>query len=492
MRCNNKQKGAIQTMNPNFTPSVYQQAIFDDIMFGEGNTVIDAVAGSGKTTTIKQALHYIDPSKKVRFVAFNKHIQVELAEDVPDNVEVSTMHSMGFAGIKKVQKRKLVSNKLFQITSEVSKKYPSLSKDESKALFSLVLKVVPLLKGELMEPTDKNIDALCYKHGIEIPTMATYNFVKEVMQASIDDEYEIDFDDMIYKAVIENVPIETVDWLFIDEAQDLNAAQVELLMMAVGPDTRVVAVGDPYQSLYGFRGADTDAMDKLTKRLNAKKLPLSICYRCPPEHIELAQAFVPHIEANPDHEPGLVKDINADLLSEYVAPEDLCVCRYNAPLVRPAFDLLRQGIKVCIRGRDIGTGLIKLIDQMKTKNIDTLFEKLYDWRNDQIAKAEKKGANPQAIEDKYDTIVEFIESNNFRDTDELKKYIKDLFSDDRAQVTFSSIHRAKGLEANNVFIIAPETMPSKYASQDWEVQQEANVQYVALTRAKQDLYFVRS
>jgi DNA helicase-2/ATP-dependent DNA helicase PcrA len=504
MRCNIKQKGAIQIMDIKakiqelistgilkFTPSKYQEDVFHNIVFSEDHLAIMAVAGSGKTTTIEAALNFIPTTDKVDFVAFNKTIAQELGKRAPKHVRARTMHSMGLAALNKTQRRKVYGNKLFEITKDVADKYPALDRDASKAVFSLTLKVIPLLKGELMEPTDKNIDAICFKHGLEVPHMATYNFIKDVFQASLDDERTVDFDDMIFKAVKEQAPVEVVDWLFVDEAQDLNAAQVELLMMAVGPDTRVIVVGDPYQSIYGFRGADTEAMPKLIKRLGAKELPLSICYRCPPEHIEIAQQYVPHIEANPEHAPGKVEDINVDLLFEYVSPEDLCVCRFNAPLVRPAFDLLRMGVKVCIRGRDIGQGLIKLIDQMKVSDIDKLYDKLYDWKEAQVAKAEAKGANPQSIEDKYDTIVEFIEANEFNNATELKDYIKDLFSDDRAQVTFSSVHRAKGLEADNVFIIAPESMPSKYANKDWEIQQEANIQYVAVTRAKKALYFVR-
>jgi len=65
-----------------------------------------------------------------------------------------------------------------------------------------------------------------------------------------------------------------------------------------------------------------------------------------------------------------------------------------------------------------------------------------------------------------------------------------MFVYKRAQVTFSSFHRAKGLEADNVFIIKPSSMPSKRASQDWEIRQEQNIMYVAYTRAKDTIFMV--
>jgi superfamily I DNA/RNA helicase len=57
-------------------------------------------------------------------------------------------------------------------------------------------------------------------------------------------------------------------------------------------------------------------------------------------------------------------------------------------------------------------------------------------------------------------------------------------------VTFSSVHRAKGLEADNVFIIKPSSMPSPRAKKQWEQVQEQNIRYVAFTRAKDTLYMV--
>ena len=83
-----------------FKPSIYQEAIFDFIQNGTGNCVIDAVAGSGKTSTIVKALKMIPSDKKVIFVAFNKSIVNELISRVPKNVEVKTMHSFGFGAVR--------------------------------------------------------------------------------------------------------------------------------------------------------------------------------------------------------------------------------------------------------------------------------------------------------------------------------------------------------------------------------------------------------
>jgi ATP-dependent exoDNAse (exonuclease V) beta subunit len=72
---------------------------------------------------------------------------------------------------------------------------------------------------------------------------------------------------------------------------------------------------------------------------------------------------------------------------------------------------------------------------------------------------------------------------------QLKRTVEDLFSDNRSDIVLSSIHRAKGLEADRVFILDYEKMPLDFP-QPWARVQEQNIMYVALTRAKQELYLV--
>ncbi len=73
----------------------------------------------------------------------------------------------------------------------------------------------------------------------------------------------------------------------------------------------------------------------------------------------------------------------------------------------------------------------------------------------------------------------------------MKKLILSLFSDTKAAIWLSTIHRAKGLEANRVFFLNPSQVPHPKAVMDWEKVQEMNCKYVALTRAKQTLFFVK-
>ena len=81
-----------------FIPSEYQEKIFDFIKNGSGNAVINAKAGSGKTSTIVESIHLIPQKEKVLFVAFNKAIEQELSKRLQSysNAMIRTYHSLGY------------------------------------------------------------------------------------------------------------------------------------------------------------------------------------------------------------------------------------------------------------------------------------------------------------------------------------------------------------------------------------------------------------
>ena len=75
---------------------------------------------------------------------------------------------------------------------------------------------------------------------------------------------------------------------------------------------------------------------------------------------------------------------------------------------------------------------------------------------------------------------------------ELRKLIEGIFSDDINGIILSTIHKAKGLENDRVFFLCPELIPSRFATMDWQFEQEQNLKYVAITRAKKELIYVHS
>ena len=105
--------------------------------------------------------------------------------------------------------------------------------------------------------------------------------------------YIIDFVDMIYFPVYFNMNVpyslrNSLDTVLIDESQDLSQLQQLFIRKLNTGFNRFIFVGDRNQSIYGFNGADTEAIDRIKFNFTPKELPLSICYRCPEKIVRLA------------------------------------------------------------------------------------------------------------------------------------------------------------------------------------------------------------
>ena len=82
-------------------PSKYQESIFDFVKNGEGNCVIEAIAGSGKTKTLEEIVNIISNNKRILMIAFNKSIVDELQRRIQlDNVKIHTSHALGYSMLK--------------------------------------------------------------------------------------------------------------------------------------------------------------------------------------------------------------------------------------------------------------------------------------------------------------------------------------------------------------------------------------------------------
>ncbi len=249
-------------------------------------------------------------------------------------------------------------------------------------------------------------------------------------------------------------------------------------------------------SIYGFAGADSDSIPNLIKSLDAETLPLSITYRCPKSHVKLAQSLVPQIEAAPWAKEGTLETVSQYQFAQGAKTGDMVLCRCNAPLVGPAFSLIRQGTKAVILGRDIGRSLMTLISKVQKKakvhSLSDTLAALIEYGEREVSKLTrmKKHSRAQSIEDRVETIIAL--SDGCDTMVRLEEKIETIFSDEAEGVTFSSVHKAKGLEADTVWILRDDLMPHPKAEATWELQQEANIRYVAYTRSKSKLFFVDS
>ena len=171
---------------------------------------------------------------------------------------------------------------------------------------------------------------------LNIDTLIDYS--SNILRISNRDRRVIDFDDMLLFTLLYKSQFKKYDFVFIDEAQDTNGVQRTILKKLLKPQGRLIAVGDPYQAIYGFRGADSSAMDMIVDEFGAKVLPLSISYRCAKSVVEEANKYMPDIKAFEGSPNGSVEYLDRYELDTF-SSEDAILCRNTAPLIKMAYSL---------------------------------------------------------------------------------------------------------------------------------------------------------
>lgn len=477
------------------TWSIFQTAIFDFITNPvKGNLIVEAVAGSGKTTTIVEGINRLGEDPATIFLAFNKSIATELKNR---GVNARTFHSLVFGpvlrakGVRDVNQYKLrdLQDELF--TEREGALYGAFSR-----------KLVGLAKqvgiGCLVADTDEAWYEIVDHHDMELDhddaDMATaVELARKLFLKSIQSK-QCDFDDLLYFAVKDGITLPRFDWVFVDEAQDTNAIQRAILRKIMHERSRLVAVGDPAQAIYGFRGADSDSLNMIATEFNAETLPLSVSYRCGSSIVEYARQWVGHIQPAPNAPEGVVSTKREQWTPMRFKAGDLVVCRTTKPLIALGYRMLRDRKPVKILGKEIGDGLIKLIEKQKARGIEKLTEKLYAYQNREVEKAKAKGMENKAaaVCDKVEAIICLIEGldENRRTIPALIDVIEQLFADVKNATVLCTIHKAKGLEADRVYWLNRSACPSRWARREWQMQQERNLCYVAATRAKDELIMI--
>lgn len=483
--------------------SGHQEGVFSFVESGEGSAIVEAVAGSGKTTTIVEAAKRIKPERSVLFLAFNKNIADELRSRLPTSVQAKTLNALGY----RIWTRR--AGKFLRVdankTREICK---NLLGEEERLLEPEIKKLVALAKSIGLVPRDVRAPAalvqdddqvwldLIAKHDIDLDAKQVDKAIagaRFVLSVGLRQEQVIDYDDQLYLPVVMGEPPpERYDWVIVDEAQDVSPIQRALIRKVLKPGGRLLAVGDPHQAIYGFRGADSESLGRIAAEFGCVRLPLSISYRCAQNVVFYAQTVVGHIEAAPDAPEGLVECWPRWQGSDMVAG-DMVVCRNVAPLISLAYALLARRVPAQVMGRDIGEGLIALIKRLKPRGLDDLVAKLEKYLAAEVEKAVTKGQEEkaEAAEDRVGSILAFISGGSSTTVPELFRSIEELFGNkDGPRVVLSTVHKAKGLESERVFVLDPWRMPSRWARQPWQKEQEKNLMYVAYTRAKRHLVFV--
>lgn len=499
--------------NSEFTPSSYQEAIFENILHGSSNMVINAVAGSGKSTTIVNALRLIPSKNRVLFIAFNKDIVETLKNKVGEvpNVNIMTYHSLGYSIVMEALKEKPELDE-YKYMSYVRSNLSNLGYEHNSitgSLFSSFLKNIEKLidyaRFNLCQ-SEREIEEIAEKYGVMLVANEC-EIVENALKWGKNSLKTVDYTDMVWLPYeLDLKPKKHVyDWIFVDEAQDSSPVQQKLFLKCFRRGARFCAVGDSSQCINAWAGADVDAFKNFLKIPNTKEFPLPISYRCPKSVITMAQKYVPEIQATDD---AIMGEIKYDVDPYSPKPGDMVLCRTTYPLVKLYTEYLRINKKSYIRGKDIGENLIETINQFKGLGVvplnkslmgEGLFRDLYkhffkivENMMEKCGLSEEEAYFSVPAMEFYDTISSLeILSEGINDADELIDKIRTIFNEgNNDAVCLSTVHKSKGLEADNVYILCKSQMPSIYATKEWEIISERNLEYVAITRAKKSLQYI--
>lgn len=540
-----------------------QRKIFSFVENESGHGIIDAVAGAGKTTTIMESVKYVNDKSQVLFCAFNKSIASEIDNKFKtkglNEVTTKTIHSLGLDILKdnnstgkdivlkenkylEIIKDSELNERLLEYAQKIVKYYGYEYNPDSNRQPYEVENVLRVFSNRLIEINNKFRLTLCkdgfeefknmiIHYGIFNETEIEGKYFNEEVEAYLESHQiliergnelskkmmVIDYADMLYLPYEwKQYPIKKYNFVFIDECQDLSRSQLAVALKYAKRESRILSVGDPRQSIYGFTGADINSFSNIEKYTKAKKLPLTICFRCPQKVIEIAKDFRNDIVGSKNYD-GNIAEIRFDQVSEIAQPNDLIICRTKAPLLLLVFDFIEKEKKVKIHP-DIANDLINQLRKLfkkeellrniilEYKSFEKLKNEVFTRRqwiiNKEAERIYDSDSRKLYIEDEIrflESKLEFLHKRyekwkeSCENLEDIFKRIKLYVSEKDNPITISTIHSAKGLEEKRVFIINYSDLPLKRAEQkDWEIIQEINLKYVAVTRATEELFLINS
>lgn len=310
---------------------------------------------------------------------------------------------------------------------------------------------------------------------------------------------------VVYNLHISGHPSYYANGILVHNCQDLSEMQHRFIDKMMDDSTRIIVVGDHNQAIYGWRGALCDSLETMIKKYECVEMPLTVSFRCSKAIIKQAQVYVPGIKALDDAPEGEI--IKADEWgADFIEEGAVIVCRNVAPLVRTAYRLIANGRPATMMGRDIGKGLVNLIKNIikpeKQMGYRMFLQALTDWEDNEIEIARSKSQpwREDSVRDKADSIRAVQSYSKALSTQELIDAIEHLFAvGAKNKIVLCTIHKSKGFEWDTVYFLDKWRVPSKYAKEAVkkdpvagadQMQQEHNLAYVAITRAKRKLIYI--
>lgn len=469
------------------------------------NLVVRARAGTGKTTTIIEGINRA-PETSILLTSFSKPIVKELEERVRnDYAEVRTLHSLGFRMVRNMWKGVGVEKEKGDRANALTNiaLLPWETEHKEKVPWAIRRSITELhTKGREMVPlgtTQDDLARLAFQFNLvpdeewgrfdlDFVTLHALAAMHEAASVAPSRKIGIDYADMIYLPLAWNLTSRDFDLVVVDEAPDMNLAQLEIAQRVCRG--RMCLVGDNRQAIYGFRGADTGGLDRLKQKLQAVELPLTVTYRCGSEIVKLAQRLVPDFGAAPTNPPGIVDECWEGEVLDKAEVGDFVLSRLNAPLVSLTLNFLRMGKRARMAGRDVGKGVAAILAKLKCNQgtpLPGVMRRLREWERKMVTRAAEHGNADLASKIKDDAGVLYALAADADSMVDLMNRCYYLFTDDPTEpmILCSTVHKAKGLEADRVFVLM-DTLYTRGVTPE-----EVNLEYVAITRAKRHLTLAR-
>lgn len=473
-----------------FKPTPEQEAAIDFARNQEDNFALVARAGAAKTSTLVLLAEAL-PDTSILCLAFNKAIAEEMQERLPANCTSKTLHSLGYGVWAKFlgKRLRLDTKKCSNLLYELIREYPQ---DMQSELFDDIADIRQEISAA------KQVGYLPSAHGtskslvgegdwwmsrpMEVPR-EHQKLINAVLQRSIEQAYSgiIDFDDMIYcPGITSSCSWPRYPLTMVDEAQDLSPLNHHILKKLVRGQ-RLIAVGDPFQAIYGFRGADTKSLPNLIEKFDMEQLHLTVSFRCGSEIIKNAHWRAPDMKWPEWAIPGEVLRPNTWDVDD-IQDGDAIICRNNAPLFSIALKLILSGRYPEIRGRDLIGPLLKLMEKLGEPETytDAALTALEEWKEKQLKRA-RNGAEAQ-VHDRAAIIKLFLERN--KTVGEAASEFRSIL-ERSGRIYLMTGHKSKGLEFDNVWFLDQNLINKDY-------EQDLNLKYVIETRAKRKLSYVYS
>lgn len=521
-----------------FRRTLEQEAIFEFAELEGSHGFINAAAGSGKTTTVVDTYNRIwrsAPDVTVSFIVFTRAAKYALATKLGGSENVVTCNALGHRAIREhigvesgYRSLNVIEDKynalilpfLKRIRVQIKVRKRTTGEGvlfDEEQVVSHLLSLIDTCRLGLVDPHDPTaVKDLAKQYGL-IVYPELISVLPSVLEKGAEiamSRGEIDHNDQLWLPHYWNISfLDQVDVLFIDEAQDISSAALDVAVRSLSSSGRIFAVGDPHQAIYGFAGACHDSMERILKLgegrtpLNGKRvkiLHLNTCFRCPTNVLRYGRAYRSQIHGLKTG--GIVRAADVDEMIRDSSPGDLIISRYNASLVSLALLFAEKQKPVFIRGKGFDQHLLNFLSasQSDRNNNEPAESPIKDYIKKTLSDLEKSEiddyflSQQKMILDCFLSLIEQMKSNGITAPTfgHIENLIVKLFREPAGKgrsVELTTIHGAKGRESNRVWYVQRSLVQQTLSKQSllpWQATQELNADYVALTRASDEMVFV--